>query len=229
MSSDKSLKKKLSSLFKKVALATALTVGLSGDNAPAVAGPTSVTPLAKNEIALVQSIFGNEINTAIIRKNFYTEHHDDNPGDSKETVATVNDTKNIKFYGKEYQSFDYSHEGTINYGTFIHEMTHIWQRQKIPGLTLLMMSCHTYDYTLDSNSRFSDFCIEQQGVLIEDYALRFLHRSHTSFHIKNTPENDALLKKVVEDQFPEARKTRLAAEAQEQIKTAVTTVSSARL
>jgi hypothetical protein len=229
MSPGKSLKQKLSSVFKKVALTAALAMGLSSDNAPVAPRPASVEPLTKNEIAFVQSIFGDEVNTAIVRKNFYAKHPDNTPEDSKETIADVNDTKNIKFYGTEYRSSDYSREGTINYGTFIHEITHIWQRQKIPGLTLLFMSCHDYDYTLDAGSRFNDFCIEQQGALIEDYALRFLHSSHASFRIKNTPENDALLQKVVEAQFPEARKTRLGLEKQEQLKTTMAKTKSLKI
>lgn len=217
---EKSFKQKLSSAFRRVAFAAALTVGLSGDTPPAPPHPASVEPLTENEIAFVQGIFGDEINTAIVRKNFYTEHQDLSPGDSTETIASVDDKKNINFYGTEYRSDDYSQEDRLNYGTFIHEITHIWQRQKIPGLKLLFMSCHDYSYTLDARSRFDDFCIEQQGAIIEDYALRFLHSSHASFRIKNTPENDALLKKVVEEKFPEARKTRLKLEAQAQLKTA---------
>jgi hypothetical protein len=229
MSSDKSFKQKLSSIFKTAALATALAVSVSGDNAPVAPVPASTAPLTENEIAFVQSIFGNEVNTAIVTKVFYAEHHDDTPGDSKETAASVNDRKNINFYGTKYYSSDYSQEDALTYGVFIHEMTHIWQRQKIPGLTLLFMSCHTYNYTLDSQSRFSDFCIEQQGAIIEDYARRFLHPSHASLRIKNTPENDALLKKVVEAQFPEARKTRLAAEKQQRIKMAAAKTKSPKI
>ncbi|MCE9508008.1 MAG: hypothetical protein K8R48_06825 [Alphaproteobacteria bacterium] len=226
MSSEKNFRQKLSSAFKKVALAAALAVGLSGDNAPAADGPVAVEPLTKNEIALVKSIFGDEVNTSIVRKNAYpypfSHYH---PHSTTETPASVNDKKNIIFYERNGLP-DCSDPRATIYGTFIHEMTHIWQRQKIPGVELLFMSCHDYDYTLDANSRFSDFCIEQQGAIIEDYAMRFLHDNHTSLYIKNIPENDALLKKVVEDRFPEARKTRLAAEKQTQLKTAAASLKS---
>jgi len=221
MSSQTGLKEKLLSAFKKAAFGAALATTLSSDTSctpPPAAPPARLTA---GEVALVQSIFGAAVNTAIVTKNFYPPSSDYyNPDAPKEKIAAVNDKRNIIFYGPDCLSDDYSKGGVIVYGTFVHEMTHIWQRQAIPGLRLLFMSCHTYDYALDSRSRFSDFCIEQQGVIIEDYALRFLHPSHASLRIKNTPENDALLKKVVEEQFPAARETRLALEEQERLKTA---------
>ena len=229
MAAEKSLKKRLSSIFKTAAFFVTLAVIGYGDNtAKPVALPSA--PLTDGEIALVQSIFGNEVNTAIVKKHFNpVARYEVSNNDTIDAAAAVNDQKNVTFYGAEYHSADYSREELINYGTFIHEMTHIWQRQKIGGFNLLLMSCHTYDYSLDAQSRFSDFCIEQQGIVIQVYAQRFLHPSHVSLRINNTPENDLLLQKVVEEQFPQARITRLALEAQEQLKTAAAKTKSLKI
>jgi hypothetical protein len=225
----KGAKEKLSSAFKRATLGLALATTLSSNNPPAPAPSAHLSP---GEIALVQSIFGNEVNTSIVIKNFsphHLEYFSEPDHILMETRASVNDKKNIIFYGPEYSSDDYSQEDLMLYGTFLHEMTHIWQRQKVSGVTLLLMSCHDYNYALNDQSRFSDFCIEQQGAIMENYVQRFLHHSHLSLGIKNTPENDALLKKVVEDQFPEARKTRLALEAQQQQKIAAAKTNAPKI
>lgn len=216
----------MSRFFKKAMLVTAftLTAGCGFKNIvksspPPVVQDTTVhtsllssTPLTENEIKLVHGIFGTTVNTAIVKKYFYPA--------SPLMVSRVPDRRSIQFYGNTCTSADYSLDSDIfKFGAFVHEMTHVWQRQTANKDELQM--CHTYDYTLDAASRFTDFCVEQQAAIVEDYARRFLHPGHKSFYTTDTPETDLLLRKVVEEQFPAARETRLAYEAQEKnVKTA---------
>lgn len=178
----------------------------------------STRSLTQGETDLVQSVFKNEIDTAFIENRFYS-HYKPMPGGNRPADVHAMDRKNINYYGRVYQSDDYSRETDLyNYGLFMHEMTHMWQKQ---GLLFYIANCETYKYTLTPESRFGDFCTEQQASLVEDYSRRMLHPTQgpTRMHIgsfgyavMDTPETDALLQKVVEDKFPQARVTRLALE-----------------
>lgn len=101
----------------------------------------------------------------------------------------------------------------MNFGTFMHEMTHIWQRTSITAAFIrTFRRTRKYDYKLTKQSRFSFFGVEQQASIMEDYARRFLYPPGDvpAAHIDTSPENDALLQRVVERKFPAARKARLA-------------------
>ena len=91
-------------------------------------------------------------------------------------------------------------------------MTRIWQNQNDVG----DRRNRDYGYSLDTKQGFDDYGREPQACIIGDYAGRFLRPGHKSYWIKNNPESDRLLQKVVENKFPAARKTRLAYEAREQ-------------
>lgn len=164
-------------------------------------------PLTAGEAALVKSIFADQLDTSVVQKYFLGYSRDIIP----DTAAEVPDGRTIKFYGALNHSLDYSQEGLALYGAFLHEMTHIWQNQQN-----IIGHCTTYEYVLAPTYRFIDYCREQQADIIQDYARRFLHPDRRSFWIKNTPENDQLLKNIVEEQFPQARLARLAHEAQPQ-------------
>ncbi|MCE9508007.1 MAG: hypothetical protein K8R48_06820 [Alphaproteobacteria bacterium] len=216
--------KKLSRFFKTAVLGTvlALSAGCGGNNLQPPPSPVvkdtavhtsllSSAPLTESEINLVHGLFGDAVNTGIVKKYFYPP--------SLLMVSRVPDRRSIQFYGNTCASPDYSLDQDIfKFGTFVHEMTHVWQRQTAKTDALEM--CHDYYYTLNSKSHFADFCVEQQAAIMEDYARRFLHSGHQSFYAKDTPGHDLLLQKVVETQFPAARETRLAYEAQEHAKTA---------
>jgi len=170
-------------------------------------------PLTTGEVALIKGIFGNEINTDIVRKYLYPEERPGVPG--KVIPAQTFGTDSIKFYGPRYISADYSQTDNIfNFGSFVHEMTHIWQNQTSAPHT----DDINYDYTLTPQSVFSDFGQEEQASIIEDYARQFLYSGKNpsprrSFG-KDDPRTLPLLKKLVEDNFPQAQKTRLAMEEQ---------------
>lgn len=196
-------------------MAAVLGTGVAISGAAGAGAPVSKPgKLTSGEKSFVKSVFGKEVNTNLVRKKYsgclFTN-----------TVMEVDpDTPNNIYICKEkYYSEDYSLEKDIYlYGSFIHEMTHIWQKHGTgAGVHCRMF----YEYTLNDASRFSDFCDEQQAAIVEDYARRFLYQKREgSFDSQeataaNSPEADLLLQKVVEEKFPEARKTRLAKEKRE--------------
>lgn len=173
--------------------------------------------LTEGEIALVKSVFGEKIDEDDLRryKKLFTPQNF-----NKTSAAVLGSSKRIKFYGQKQHEADYSQpKDPSNLYVFMHEMTHVWQEQRKmpvsfqnkrrPNADEDMM----YYYKLSPHSRFKDFPTEQQASIIGEYALLFLYTDASfdaNFMINdNTPENEALLQRVVEDAFPEARKTRL--------------------
>jgi hypothetical protein len=169
--------------------------------------------LTEREAFLLKGIFGAEIDTARIRKRFA-------PKDHPLAEATALNAREVKFYGEKNRSQDYSRDkNPFLYFLFIHEMTHLWQYQHpLRDFARTVRNPTTsHDYKLSRNARFRDFGAEQQANIVADYALQFLY-PHAGAQSKDglyQPEGAAqaqslaLLKKVVEDRFPQARKTRL--------------------
>jgi hypothetical protein len=175
--------------------------------------------LTKGEIACAQSIFGNEIpesDLAAVRKYY-------GPPKKKGTPASARPSeRRINFYGAKYHEKDYSKaKDAFNFGTYFHEVTHLQQDQPSAKFREFVPNKH-YDYTLHSDSRFDDFYTEQQAAIIEDYARRFLflHADVPGRRSDKSPSSDTLLMKVVEDRFPEARKSRLRFESQKKAQAA---------
>ncbi len=175
-----------------------------------VSMPTGTrAPLSKDEISLLKSVFGRKLATADLKKvrKYFRPS-------AAPTLAAVFNRRVAVFYGAAQQEKDYSTTAVaMNFGTFMHEMTHIWQRTSITAAFIrTFRRTRKYDYKLTKRSRFSFFGVEQQASIMEDYARRFLypHGDVPAAHIDTTPENDALLQKVVERKFPAARKARLA-------------------
>ena len=173
--------------------------------------------LTPGEEALIRSIFGDAINTAGLTANFHPESYTD-------IAASVESDNNADFWGKESRSDDFSKDTDVfRWGTFIHEFTHVWQFQTSWKYTV--DDSHApedvndpdarYKYRLEAKSKFTDYAIEQQAAIVEDYARRFLHptrswnRLSEVYGLKGAAAKDALLIKVVEDQFPAAKQTRL--------------------
>lgn len=174
--------------------------------------PKYAHSLTRNEAEFVQGIFGKSIDTKDTRLYLVGTS-----ASYKDDIRALEcNTQRIEFYGTERHSDDYSHAGLDSYGTFIHEMTHVWQDQ-----TIGYKNCHAanrYEYTLDGKHKFTDYCGEQQASIVKDYARHFLHPWHEGtewYKGKDSPTSFVLLAKVVEDQFPQAQKTRLAIEAKE--------------
>lgn len=153
------------------------------------------------------AIFGKEVNPAVVKLH---------AGPRKGTTAgEAFDPKTIAVYGHPYLSLDYSQEkDPFNFGLFFHETTHTWQFQT--GWIYTKGHCPGgYQYRLQENSRFGDFCSESQGAIVEDYARRYLkpQSASSNWYVSmcgyDTPEHDAMLLKTVEGRFPQAREMRL--------------------
>ncbi len=181
----------------------------------------AAVPLTSGESALLKSIFGNEINTSIIRKHFAEAA-------SPYAIAATFSSSKVKFYGKQNHSPDYSQtKDTFNYWTFVHEMTHAWQYQHPVQDFSRSVNAPTreYGYELSPKKRFQDFGVEQQASIVADYAQQFIYEGPYKPANQNNglympaetdnfkPQSLDLLQKVIEDRFPVARNTRLKLEA----------------
>jgi len=159
--------------------------------------------LTNNEIVFVKNFFGDQIDASIIRKHFEAIS-------CKSVVATTSNKEQLSFYGKKHHSDDYSlEESSYNFGTFIHEITHIWQNQNdekyTNGSAEDVEGLSDYKYTLSKKRPFTDYDDEQQGAIIEDYARYFLHSEKETWILDATEENLKVLKNMVETQFPSAK------------------------
>jgi hypothetical protein len=184
-------------------------------------------PLTAGEAALIKGIFGNGIKTEHVRKYFSPKAK---PGKDEGYIipAQTFGTDSIKFYSARYKSTDYSQSKDLfNYGTFVHEMTHVWQNQHHLRRAFhnRLHPSYSYRYTLTPRSRFRNFSEEQQASIIGDYACQFLYPDRSA----RTETSPSLLQKVVEDKFPQARKTRLALEAQKKAILSAQRLQSPRL
>lgn len=164
-----------------------------------------IVPLTKGEADFAHGIFGDEINTDIIRKILLLMKSQDG------TAAAVAGTRAIMFYEPENYSDDFSKEEyPWKVEVFAHELTHIWQHQNGLKYTPKGFKSNFYNYDLNSSSLFTEYYNEQQASIVQEYALRFLMSDMMDLNCLN---DDVLLQKIVEDQFPQARITRLAVEA----------------
>ena len=161
-------------------------------------------PLTTGESRMLHGIFGDEINTSKI-----TKHYRQTP---KMIYGKVYGNR-IYLYGAENHYEDLSDPTEPDAREkLVHEATHVLQGQIHSVTKNIKFRCKQYHYALKPESRFDDdFCNEQQAAIMEDYTARFLNvPARDAKWQDTTPENDALLQKVVETRFPQVRKTRLA-------------------
>ena len=121
-------------------------------------------PLNDKEIAFAREIFGDRLHISRIRIDEYA------------------------FLGPKMHHFAYvsfctiNSWGSLSEATFIHELVHIWQYQKlgsvyIPRALSAQLSDEGYDYggianlvkAVENGRRLKDFNLEQQGDIIADY------------------------------------------------------------
>lgn len=195
--------------FQKGKLKIAFTVVAAATSLSTMAYPPKGSvgrPLTKGE-ADMAFIFGDEIDASVVNLH---------AGPPKGmTIAETFDTKTIAYYGPPYLSLDYSKtKDAVNYGSQFHEMTHIWQFQA--GFAFTAGHCSGgYHYVLAKGRQFNDFCDEAQGAIVEDYARRYIKpvSAPSKWYVDmcgyDTPAHDALLLKIVEDRFPNAKTMRL--------------------
>lgn len=167
--------------------------------------------LTPNETALVRSVFGIQVNTAAVTLHF--DERRCSRTKSAWIAATVPSPKAIHYWGRQYWSADYALEtNAFNFGTFAHEVTHVWQRQKNFSRTnwRFVNKPDEYAYPLDSSQwKFSDYGVEQQASIVEDYVRCFLYPACSLRRALPTKENLDTLATLVENQFPKARTTRI--------------------
>lgn len=175
--------------------------------------------LTKGERHLVKSIFGDAVEASGIEKRVRSKEDPRRADSGIVAQAEVRylDVDDIFFYGGDGWSPNYAREGNVEkFDTFVHEMTHIWQNQTDraftngqPKLTSENQG-EIYHYSLCEGARFSDYPAEEQASIMADYTCLFIHPARRApQNCENmSAETNKLLKKVVEDMFPAARKTR---------------------
>ena len=186
--------------------------------------------LTAGEAALTRAILGQNFDTDSVRLRFHDgapDHPFNNLGEDKRhvTLAYVNgrDDNNVHVIDPSYYSRDYSLNSDMGMrgGVFMHELVHIWQHRTGRQAA----RCDNYEFTLTPQSRFEDFCSEQQAEIIRAYAVRFIIPSHplleaeARFHSMlrsmgstydaKLNKDDTNLARVVEAAFPHAAASRL--------------------
>lgn len=185
-------------------------------------------PLTQAEVSLIKGIFGDQIQLDQVFKRFHSVGNNGtaasvwvDPRDWVMARIGLPRTKShrlIDFWGEAYHSNDFTkEENPFKFSILPHESTHIWQSQT--GRVFTNGRCGlNLRYSLRGERRFQDYCDEQQAGLIEDYARRFLMPLSASSRWQDydTAQSDARLQKIVEDQFPAAKQTRLRIQAERQ-------------
>ena len=141
----------------------------------------SCRPLTKGEIAEARKIFGDEINYSVI-KVYKHPYYPTAPIKTLFGLSIFSSAEspngNIYFRSMYTYKDDFSHDKK-DLSVLLHELTHVWQKQKGVNLLFAAVSGYikagfdedkTYKYDLDHSKRFSKLGIEQQGHIIEDYA-----------------------------------------------------------
>lgn len=159
-------------------------------------------PLNMNERQAAVEVFGGDINTSAVRKHF---REVSSPTHFKANTAgmVLPPFSHIDFFDAPNQTADYTLGSRWQYELFMHEMTHVWQGQH---MRFPLHDLTRYDYVLTPTSRFEQYGPEQQADLVAHYARRWLHPDNP-----NAPhdEQDMMLRRVVENKFPNAQVTRL--------------------
>lgn len=174
---------------------------------------TYTRPATPGEIALARAIIGPGLVTEGLRLAMH-------PEDLRDVAASASDGRTARFWGAGEHSADYSLEKDIRlFGNFVHEILHNWQWQRDWADTPNLKEGE-YKYTLTAESKFSEFSIEQQAALVEDYARYYLHEGRQTNYLRQTypdkkemREKLPLLRQIVETQFPSAKDAREAFEA----------------
>lgn len=203
----KPARKKLSRRFKIAVGSIVLAVGsVAGGIALVFGTATGSVPLTAEEVRTAQSLFGPDFRTNDIRKHYvqaWVRNIVQYP-----TAMVPLSQRHIYFFSPKLNKPDLTLATRVDFETYMHEMTHIWQHR---GNWAPL--CNTYDYKLTPRARFNHFCNEQQARMVGDYSHLFLNPNNRlavrmlADHTSTRAGNDDLIR-VVEQQFPHARKAR---------------------
>ncbi|MEZ0262318.1 MAG: hypothetical protein ACAH80_15035 [Alphaproteobacteria bacterium] len=175
---------------------------------------TYARDMTADEAALANTFFGKELRTGIVKLYQY-------PYEQKDALASVESGYGASFWGETQHASDYTKADGARLGTFMHEMTHVWQEQTAQKHTP-NQTMRQYHYWLDATSTYGKFSVEQQAAMVQDYVTYFLHPSKSMKYMpENHPKQELpakaeILKKIVEAQFPGAKALREAIPAQKQ-------------
>ena len=118
-------------------------------------------PLTPSEVTLARSIFGDAIDYAPVRLHnrkwaFFQPRH------------TVMAPDGHMWFHPKGQSYcdDFCTAGLDAQGLFLHEMTHVWQRQQGVFLPLRRHPFCRYDYALKPGQLFEHYGLEQQAEIV---------------------------------------------------------------
>jgi hypothetical protein len=118
-------------------------------------------PLTPSEIALAQSVFGDAIDYAPVRL------HNRKWAFFQPRQTVMSPDGHIWFHPKgDGFCDDFCARNLDAQGLFLHEMTHVWQRQKGIFLPLRRHPFCRYDYTLKPGQRFEKYGLEQQAEIV---------------------------------------------------------------
>lgn len=117
--------------------------------------------LTDAEVSLARGVFGDAINYSRVRIHlkkwaFFQP---------RQTVMAPDGDIWFHPAGSRYCS-DFCDHDTDARGLFIHEMTHVWQRQKGIYLPLARHPWCRYDYALRPGQRFEKYGLEQQAEIV---------------------------------------------------------------
>lgn len=178
--------------------------------------------MTDHERALAKLIFGDEIGITGLRMHLRNQRLSDK-------AASVTSSNDIYFWGdrhwpgsfhkSEHSEFYYYDKGDQKtfrevkehrhkIGVFVHEITHIWQRQNYYSGTAWFGRLDNFDRLFNKHGRgeysysienadqeFSDFKIEQQAEIIRNYVLTYLYDNAT-------PSSGRDIAHIVEKRFP---------------------------
>lgn len=204
----KPARKTLSRRFKIVAAGACLPLGGTvGTGAVIFGTATGATPLTAEEVRVAQSLFGPDFRTDDIRKH-YVRAWVSNIVQYPSAMVPLSQ-RHIYFFSPGLNKPDLTLSSGGDFDTYMHEMTHIWQHR-----SNWARICKTYDYTLTARSTFTQFCNEQQASIVGNYSRLFLNpNSRLAVRMlgdqTSTREGNDDLMRVVEQQFPHARTSRL--------------------
>ena len=121
-------------------------------------------PLTPGEVALARRIFGDAINYApvrIRRRKFFPFHP---------RGVTMAPKGHLYFHPEaSHYCDDFAAAALHHQAHFIHEMTHVWQSQRL-GQWYLVLRRHPwcrYDYALKPGWKLEQYGIEQQAEIVK--------------------------------------------------------------
>jgi len=152
--------------------------GFSGQRFPTSASTATVTAqgasrnLTPGEMAMSRRLFGDSIDYGRVKV-----HNAEYLPFGMQRNNTVMTPNGEMYFPKGIFREDFSFQRIDRQHLFMHEMTHVWQRQM--GMRVLLRGLLSwaarYKYTLSVNQKLSNYGMEQQASLLADYYILIVH------------------------------------------------------